>query len=42
MQLSLQQKKALYWGLGILTAMVLMNVAWAEIHLALARCFSSF
>jgi hypothetical protein len=42
MQLSLQQKRALYWGLGILTAMVLTSVAWAQIHLALSQCFSSF
>lgn len=41
MQLSVQQKK-LFWGLGIVLAMVLVSVAWAQINTSLSHCFSSF
>ena len=42
MHLTMQQKKALYWGLGIAIAAVLMSMAWAQINVTLARCFSVF
>jgi hypothetical protein len=42
MQLSARQKKALFWGMGILLAMVLVSVAWAQINASLSHCFSGF
>jgi uncharacterized membrane protein (DUF441 family) len=42
MHLTMQQKKALYWGLGIVIAAVLMSMAWGQINATLARCFSVF
>jgi hypothetical protein len=42
MNLMMQQKKALYWGLAIVIAAVLMSMAWAQINVVLARCFSVF
>ncbi len=42
MSLTLHQKRGLFWGLGILMAVVLMSVAWSQISTALAHCFSLF
>ncbi len=39
---TLQHKRALFWGLGILTGFVLANLAWSEIASAIGRCFSPF
>jgi len=41
MVVTMQKKKALIWGLGILIALVLMNVAWAQIGSGLCQCFRS-
>ncbi len=38
MSFTLQQKKALYWGVGILTLFALANLAWAQI----AKAIGSF
>jgi len=40
MGFTLQQKRALYWGLGILAGLVLVNIAWAQICTALGQCFT--
>jgi len=37
-----QRKQALFWALGILTALILMNVAWGQIASALTQCLSRF
>jgi hypothetical protein len=42
MGITLQQKRALFWGLGILAGLVLVNLAWAEIAAALGRCFAPY
>ena len=42
MTMTIEQKKRLYWGLGILTAVVLTSVAWAQIHAAMTSCYSPF
>jgi uncharacterized membrane protein (DUF441 family) len=42
MGLTLKQKRALFWGLGILTVFVLANLAWSQIASAICHCFSSF
>jgi len=42
MSLTLHQKRGLFWGLGILMAVVLMSVAWSQISTLLAHCFSLF
>jgi uncharacterized membrane protein (DUF441 family) len=42
MSLTLHQKRGLFWGLGILTAAVLMSLAWSQICTSLAHCFSWF
>ena len=42
MGFSLQQKRALFWGLGILTGLLLANLAWTQIANAIGRCFSPF
>jgi glycerol-3-phosphate acyltransferase PlsY len=42
MAITVQRKRALFWALGILTALVLMNVAWAQIATAIGHCFSPF
>jgi hypothetical protein len=38
----LQRKRALFWALGILTALVLTNLAWTEIAHSLRLCFSPY
>jgi molybdopterin/thiamine biosynthesis adenylyltransferase len=42
MALTLQQKRALVVGLGILAAVALVNIAWAQIAHAVTQCFSPF
>jgi hypothetical protein len=42
MAITVQRKRALFWALGILTMLVLMNVAWAQIANAIGHCFSPF
>ncbi len=42
MRLTLQQKRGLYWGLGILAMVVLTGVAGAPIAHARTQCFSPF
>jgi hypothetical protein len=42
MAVTQQRKQALFWALGILAALVLMNLAWAQIASALAQCLSPF
>ena len=39
MAVTMRQKKALIWGLGILIVVVLANVAWAQIGSGLFQCF---
>jgi hypothetical protein len=39
MPVTVQQKRMLFWGLGILVVLVLMNVAWAQIAAGLGQCF---
>jgi hypothetical protein len=35
MAVTLQQKRALFWGLGIVVVLVLVNVAWAQLAASL-------
>jgi hypothetical protein len=42
MSLTLQQKRGLYWGLGILATVILVNIAWDQIAHAMAQCFQPF
>jgi hypothetical protein len=42
MAVTQQRKQALFWALGILAALVLMNIAWAQIAAALTQCISPF
>ena len=42
MAITLQRKRALFWALGILTALVLMSIAWAQIANAIGQCLSPF
>jgi hypothetical protein len=42
MAFTLQHKRALFWGLGILTVFVLADLAWAQIANAIGHCFSPF
>jgi hypothetical protein len=42
MAITAQRKRALFWALGILSALVLMNVAWAQIANAIGNCFLRF
>ena len=39
MAATLNQKRALFLGLGVLIVLVLMNVAWAQIAAGLGPCF---
>jgi len=39
MPVTVQQKRVLFWGLGILVVLVLMNVAWAQIAVGLGQWF---
>ena len=40
MSFVIQRKKALFWALGILAGVLLMNVAWAQIAMGLSTCFN--
>jgi hypothetical protein len=42
MGVTLQHKRALFWGLGILTGLALANLAWAQIANAIGHCLSPF
>ena len=42
MSLTLQQKRGLFWALGIATMATLTSLAWAQIHTILAQFFSMF
>jgi len=42
MSLTMQQKRGLFWALGILIMATLTSVAWAQINTALTHCFSLF
>ena len=42
MSLTMQQKRGLFWVLGILIMSTLTSVAWAQINNALTNCFSLF
>jgi uncharacterized membrane protein (DUF441 family) len=42
MSLTWHQKRGLFWGLGILMAVVLMSIAWSQICTSLVHCFSLF
>jgi hypothetical protein len=42
MAITAQRKRALCWAVGILSALVLMNVAWAQIANAIGNCFLRF
>jgi hypothetical protein len=42
MSLTMQQKRGLFWALGIIIMAALSSVAWAQIHSTLAHCFSLF
>ena len=42
MAITLQHKRALFWGLGILTLFALTNLAWAQIAHAITQCFTPF
>jgi len=35
MAVTLNQKRAVFWGLGILAVLVLVNVAWSQIAASL-------
>ena len=42
MSLTSQQKRGLFWALGILIMLTLSSVAWAQIHTTLAHLCSLF
>ena len=42
MAVTVQQKRAILWGLGILVALVLVNLAWAQICSSFGRCLSPY
>ena len=42
MSLTMQQKRGLFWALGLLIMATLASVAWVQINTALASCFSLF
>jgi hypothetical protein len=42
MVVTMQRKRVLFWGLGIVIVLVLMNVAWAQIAAGLGLCLRSF
>jgi hypothetical protein len=39
MGFTLQQKRALFWSLGILTLFALTSLAWSQIAKAVGTCF---
>jgi hypothetical protein len=42
MGFTFQQKRALFWGLGILTGLLLADLAWSQIARAIGQCLSPF
>ena len=42
MSLTLQQKRGIYWTLGIVTMATLASLAWAQINAILTHCLSPF
>jgi len=42
MGFTLQQKRALFWALGIVAAFLLAHLAWAQIGSAIGHCVSPF
>ena len=42
MSLTLHQKRAIFWTLGIATMATLTTVAWSQIHALLTQCFLQF
>jgi hypothetical protein len=42
MAITLQRKRALFWTVGILVALSLVSLAWAQIANALGKCFAPF
>jgi len=42
MSLTLQQKRGLFWALGIVTMATLTSLAWHQINSVLTHCFSVF
>jgi len=42
MSLTSQQKRGLFWALGILIMLTLSSVAWAQINTVLTHCLSLF
>jgi hypothetical protein len=42
MGFTLQNKRALLWGLGILAGLLLANLAWSQIAHAIGQCLSPF
>jgi hypothetical protein len=42
MAITLQQKRALCWGLGILTLFALTDLAWAQIAKSIGSCLLRF
>ena len=42
MSLTLQQKRGLFWSLGIVTVATLTTLAWHQINALLTHCFTLF
>ncbi|HUL35156.1 MAG TPA: hypothetical protein VL128_14825 [Candidatus Eisenbacteria bacterium] len=42
MSLTLQQKRGLFWTLGIVTMATLASLAWHQVHVLLTHCLSLF
>ena len=42
MSLTMQQKRGLFWTLGIVTVATLTSLAWHQINAVFAHCFSVF
>jgi len=42
MSLTMQQKRGLFWVLGILSVVTLTSMAWTQLNAALNHCFSLF
>ena len=41
MAVTLQQKRLLILGIGVLMGLVLMNLAWAQLTAGLGKCFAA-
>ena len=42
MSLTMQQKRGLFWALGIVTVATLTSLAWHQINATLTHCFGFF